>query len=118
MCYVDLEKAYDSDPQGILWSCYGVLELLLRAMQSLYNQSKSCVCILGISRTCLQCVLDYGRAAPSHRLRFSWTESQGVIMGRLVWEPQDLLFADDVVLLARTFSAHCSGLLLSVKWPG
>ena len=46
MCFVDLEKAYDHVPRGILWELlreYGVPELLLRAIWYLYNKSKSCV---------------------------------------------------------------------------
>ena len=54
MCLVDLEKAYDSVPWGILWGLpkeYGVPELLLLAIESLYNQSKSFVRILGKSKS-------------------------------------------------------------------
>jgi len=50
MCFVDLEKAYDRVPRGIVWGLlreYGVPELLLRAIRSLYNKSRSCVRILG-----------------------------------------------------------------------
>ncbi|MDF4995661.1 reverse transcriptase family protein, partial [Vibrio parahaemolyticus] len=39
MCFVDLEKAYDRVPRGILWGVlreYGVGGPLLRAIQSLY----------------------------------------------------------------------------------
>ena len=51
-CFVDLEKVYV--PRGILCGVlkeYGVPELLLRTIQSLYNQSKSCVRILGTTST-------------------------------------------------------------------
>uniref|UniRef100_A0AAR2LJT3 Reverse transcriptase domain-containing protein n=1 Tax=Pygocentrus nattereri TaxID=42514 RepID=A0AAR2LJT3_PYGNA len=51
MCFVDLEKAYDRVPRDILWEVlweYGVPGLLLRAIQSLYSRSESCVRILGI----------------------------------------------------------------------
>jgi len=50
MCFVNLEKVYDPVPRGILWRVlreYRVPEPLLRAIWSLYNQSNSCVCILG-----------------------------------------------------------------------
>ncbi|KAK5865690.1 hypothetical protein PBY51_019939 [Eleginops maclovinus] len=49
MCFVDLEKAYDRVPREILWEVlreYGVRGSLLRAIQSLYSQSKSCVRVL------------------------------------------------------------------------
>ncbi|KAI3361286.1 hypothetical protein L3Q82_013463 [Scortum barcoo] len=40
MCFVDLEKAFDRVPRGILWECscheYGVRGPLLRAVRSLY----------------------------------------------------------------------------------
>ncbi|KAK3552451.1 hypothetical protein QTP86_011720 [Hemibagrus guttatus] len=46
MCFVDLEKAFDRVPRGILWEVlweYGVRGPLLRAVQSLYNRSRSLV---------------------------------------------------------------------------
>ncbi|KAK3526376.1 hypothetical protein QTP70_025405 [Hemibagrus guttatus] len=46
MCFVDLEKAFDRVPRGILWEVlweYGVRGPLLRAVRSLYKQSKSLV---------------------------------------------------------------------------
>ncbi|KAK3574271.1 hypothetical protein QTP86_004382 [Hemibagrus guttatus] len=46
MCFVDLEKAFNHVPCGILWEMlweYGVRGPLLRAVRSLYNQSRSLV---------------------------------------------------------------------------
>ncbi|KAK3541273.1 hypothetical protein QTP86_019410, partial [Hemibagrus guttatus] len=46
MCFVDLEKAFDHVPHGILWEVlweYGVHGPLLRAVRSLYNRSRSLV---------------------------------------------------------------------------
>ncbi|KAK3558298.1 hypothetical protein QTP86_014684 [Hemibagrus guttatus] len=46
MCSVDLEKAFDRVPRGILWEVlweYGVHGPLLRAVRSLYNRSRSLV---------------------------------------------------------------------------
>ncbi|KAK3523520.1 hypothetical protein QTP70_001888 [Hemibagrus guttatus] len=46
MCFVDLEKAFDRVPRGILWEVlweYGVRGPLLRAVWSLYNRSRSLV---------------------------------------------------------------------------
>ncbi|KAI3371403.1 hypothetical protein L3Q82_024000 [Scortum barcoo] len=43
MCFVDLEKAFDRVPRGILWGVlrdeYGVREPLLRAVRSLYDRA-------------------------------------------------------------------------------
>ncbi|KAI3354588.1 hypothetical protein L3Q82_019093 [Scortum barcoo] len=82
MCFVDLEKAFDRVPRGILWGVlreYGVRGPLLRAVRSLYDRSRSLVRIagrfLGVAR---------GRRESrfgNHRI-------------------SSLLFADDVVLLA------------------
>ncbi|KAI3356768.1 hypothetical protein L3Q82_003449 [Scortum barcoo] len=50
MCFVDLEKAFDRVPRGILWGCsseYGVRGPLLRAVRSLYDRSRSLVRIAG-----------------------------------------------------------------------
>ncbi|KAK3528856.1 hypothetical protein QTP70_011737 [Hemibagrus guttatus] len=46
MCFVDLEKAFDRVPRGMLWEVlweYGVRGPLLRAVRSLYNRSRSLV---------------------------------------------------------------------------
>ena len=50
MCFVDLEKAFDRVPRGILWEVlreYRVGGPLLRAVGSLYDQSRSLVHIAG-----------------------------------------------------------------------
>ncbi|KAI3364575.1 hypothetical protein L3Q82_011365 [Scortum barcoo] len=50
MCFVDLEKAFDRVPRGILWGVlreYGVRGPLLRAVRSLYDRSRSLVRIAG-----------------------------------------------------------------------
>ncbi|KAK3571245.1 hypothetical protein QTP86_005959 [Hemibagrus guttatus] len=46
ICFVDLEKAFDHVPRGILWEVlweYGVCGPLLRAVRSLHNRSRSLV---------------------------------------------------------------------------
>ncbi|KAK3543181.1 hypothetical protein QTP70_012285 [Hemibagrus guttatus] len=46
MCFVDMEKAFNRVPRGILWEVlweYGVRGPLLRAVWSLYNRSRSLV---------------------------------------------------------------------------
>ncbi|KAI3356425.1 hypothetical protein L3Q82_017644 [Scortum barcoo] len=82
MCFVDLEKAFDRVPRGILWGVlreYGVRGPLLRAVRSLYDRSRSLVRIagrfLGVARG--------RRESGLGTIRIS-----------------SLLFADDVVLLA------------------
>ena len=50
MCFVDLEKAFGCVPPGILWEVlreHGVRGPLLRAVRSLYDRSRSLVCIAG-----------------------------------------------------------------------
>ncbi|KAG1954369.1 platelet-derived growth factor C [Pimephales promelas] len=50
MCFVDLEKAFDCVPRGGLWRVlqeYGIRGPLLRAVRSLYDQSRSLVRIAG-----------------------------------------------------------------------
>ena len=50
MCFVDLEKAFDSVTLGVLWGVhqeYGILGLLPWATQSLYERGKSLVNIAG-----------------------------------------------------------------------
>jgi len=71
ICFVDLEKAYDRVPRGILWGVlreYGVLGPLVQAIRSLYNQSERCVRILGTSQARSQWVLDCAKVVPCHRL--------------------------------------------------
>ncbi|XP_076874334.1 uncharacterized protein LOC143523664 [Brachyhypopomus gauderio] len=80
MCFVDLEKAFDRVPRGILWGVlqeYGIGGPLLRAVRSLYDRSRSLVRMAGRSQGAAK-----GR-------RESCLEATG-----------SLLFADDVVLLA------------------
>ncbi|TWW52971.1 hypothetical protein D4764_0013940, partial [Takifugu flavidus] len=50
MCFVDLEKAFDCVPRGVLWGVlqeYGVSGPLIRAVRSLYNRCQSLVRIAG-----------------------------------------------------------------------
>ncbi|KAI3372975.1 hypothetical protein L3Q82_023414 [Scortum barcoo] len=81
MCFVDLEKAFDRVPRGILWgecsAVYGVRGPLLRAVRSLYDRSRS------LDSHCRQCSQGpEGVRFGNHRISY-------------------LLFADDdVVLLA------------------
>ena len=50
MCFVDLEKAFNRVPRGILWGVlreYGVPDPLIRAVRSLYDRCQSLVRIAG-----------------------------------------------------------------------
>ncbi|KAK0138802.1 putative RNA-directed DNA polymerase from transposon X-element [Merluccius polli] len=78
MCFVDLEKAFDHVPRGVLWGVlreYRVSDPLIRAVRSLYDRCQSLVRIAG----------------------FLGTAVEGVRFGDL--RIGSLLFADDVVLL-------------------
>ncbi|TWW81188.1 hypothetical protein D4764_01G0010030 [Takifugu flavidus] len=105
MCFVDLEKAYDRVPRSILWGVlreYGVEGLLIRAIQSLYQRSRSVVRIAGCKSNSFPV-----RAGPLSPVLFITfmdrisRRSQGVegvkFGGRKI---SSLLFADDAVLLA------------------
>ncbi|TWW73564.1 hypothetical protein D4764_15G0009580 [Takifugu flavidus] len=65
MCFVDLEKAYDRVPKSILWGVlreYGVEGPLIRAIQSLYQRSRSLVRIAGCKSDSfpVECLLRVG----------------------------------------------------------
>ena len=69
ICFVDLEKAYDRVPQGVLWGVlreYGVDSLLLQGIQSLYHQSQNLVRI-AVSQTHSQSGLVSAKAVLCHR---------------------------------------------------
>ncbi|TWW73213.1 hypothetical protein D4764_15G0006070 [Takifugu flavidus] len=110
MCFVDLEKAYDQVPRSILWGVlreYGLEGPLIRAVQSLYQRSRSLVWIAGCMLDsfpvrvglCQDCPL-----SPVLFITFMDRISrrsrgvEGVEFGG--WKISSLLSADDVVLLA------------------
>ena len=114
MCFVDLEKAYDRVPRGILWGVlreYGVDGSLLRAIQSLYRRSASLVRVAGSKSDLFPVGVGLRQGCPlspvlfivfmdriSRRSRVG--EGIGFGGGRI----SSLLFADDVVLLASSNS--------------
>ncbi|KAK3524961.1 hypothetical protein QTP86_011742 [Hemibagrus guttatus] len=110
MCFVDLEKAFDRVPCGILWEVlweYGVRDSLLRAVRSLYNWSRSLVCIASCKSDLFPVHVGLRQSCPLSPVLFI------VFMDRIsrrsqglegVWfgdhRISSLIFADDVVMLA------------------
>jgi len=115
MCFVDLEKAYDRVPRGILWGVlreYGVPGPLIRAIWSLYHQVKhvlsGCLTPPRLSLVTILFMIFMDRISRRSR------GEESVRFG-------ELLFADDVVLLASSYRdlQHALGILqLSVKPSG
>ncbi|KAK3530107.1 hypothetical protein QTP86_014770 [Hemibagrus guttatus] len=110
MCFVDLEKAFDRVPCAVLWEVlweYGVCGPLLRAVRSLYNQSRSLVRIASCKSDLFPVHVGLQQGCPLSPVLFI------VFMDRTSWYSQglegvrfgdhrisSLIFADDVVLLA------------------
>ncbi|KAK3547532.1 hypothetical protein QTP86_021516, partial [Hemibagrus guttatus] len=93
MCFVDLEKAFDHVPRGILWEVlgeYGVRGPLLRAVRSLYNRSRSLVRIasydvvlLSPSSLDLQHALGHFAAeCEATGMRVSTSKSEAMVLDR------------------------------------
>ncbi|KAL0153242.1 hypothetical protein M9458_051417, partial [Cirrhinus mrigala] len=140
MCFVDLEKAFDRVPRGVLWGVlweYGVRGPLLRAVRSLYDRSRSLVRIAGsksdlfprpVLWTGFLGVLGSGRAALCHRScsLFLWTGFLGAARGwrgsGLGTTGSHLCFLRTMLSCwlprTRTYSGHWGGLQPSVKRLG
>ena len=135
MCFVDLEKAYDRVPRGILWGVlreYGVPGPLVRAIRSLYKQSESCVRILGAKSSTFSVGVGLRQGCPLSPILFvifmdrisrRSRGEESVRFGDL--RIASLLFADDVVLLATSdrdlqhalgrFAAECEAVGMRVS---
>ncbi|TWW66958.1 hypothetical protein D4764_20G0009900, partial [Takifugu flavidus] len=93
MCFVDLEKAFDRVPRGVLWGVlreYGVSGPLIRAVHSLYVRCQSLVHIAGndvvllASSACdLQRSLDrLAAACEAAGMKISTSKSEAMVLNR------------------------------------
>ncbi|TWW52999.1 R2DM Retrovirus-related Pol polyprotein from type II retrotransposable element, partial [Takifugu flavidus] len=110
MCFVDLEKAFDRVPRGVLWGVlreYGVSGPLIRAVRSLYDRCQSLVRIAGSKSNSFPVRVGLRQGCPLSPILFIIFMDrisrcshgvEGVRFGDL--RIRSLLFADDVVLLA------------------
>uniref|UniRef100_A0A6Q2ZFL9 ribonuclease H n=1 Tax=Esox lucius TaxID=8010 RepID=A0A6Q2ZFL9_ESOLU len=135
MCFVDLEKAFDCAPRGILWRVlreYGVLGPLLIAVRSLYDRSRSLVRIAGSKSDLFPVHVGLRQGCPLSPVLFV------IYMDRISRRSQgpegvrfgdhtisSLLFVDDVVVLAPSsqdlqhalgrFAAECKAVGMKIS---
>ncbi|TWW74447.1 R2DM Retrovirus-related Pol polyprotein from type II retrotransposable element [Takifugu flavidus] len=110
MCFVDLEKAFDSVPRGVLCGVlrvYGVSGPLIWAIRSLYDRCQSLVRIAGSKSNSFPVRVGLRQGCPLSPILFiifmdrisrCSHGAEGVQFGDL--RIGSLVFADDVVLLA------------------
>ncbi len=135
MCFVDLEKAFDCVPRGILWRVlreYGVRGPLLRAVRSLYDGSRSLVRIAGSKSDLFPVHVGLRQGCPLSPVMFiifidrisrCSQGPEGVGFGDHAIS--SLLFADDVVVLATSdqdlqhapgrFAAECEAVGMRIS---
>ncbi len=135
MCFVDLEKAFNCVPRGILWRVlreYGVRGPLLRAVRSLYDRSRSLVRIAGSKSDLFPVHVGLRQGCPLSPVLFI------IFMDRISRLSQglegvgfgdhailSLLFVDDVVVLATSdqdlqhtlgrFAAECEAVGMRIS---
>ncbi|KAI3363695.1 hypothetical protein L3Q82_001320 [Scortum barcoo] len=110
MCFVDLEKAFNHVPRGILWGVlreYGVRGPLLTTVRSLYDRSRSLVRIAGSKSDLFPVHVGLRQGCPlspvlfiifMDRISRCSQGPEGVQFGN--YRISSLLSADDVVLSA------------------
>ncbi|KAK0136738.1 LINE-1 reverse transcriptase [Merluccius polli] len=135
MCFVDLEKAFDRVPRGVLWGVlreYGVSDPLIRAVRSLYDRCQSLVRIAGYKSDLFPVRVGLRQGCPLSPILFI------IFMDRISRHSQgvegvrfgdlrigSLLFADDVVLMASSdrdlqlsldrFAAECEAVGMRIS---
>ena len=85
ICFVDLEKAFDRVPRGVLWGVlrgYGVLGPLLQAVQSLYKRSESLIRIAGCKSDLFSVGVGLHQGCPLSPIMFI------MVMDRISWRSQ------------------------------
>ncbi|KAI3365026.1 hypothetical protein L3Q82_010076 [Scortum barcoo] len=84
MCFVDLEKAFDRVPRGILWGVlreYGVRGPLLRAVRSLYDRSRS-LAIRIAGRPSAHVLERFAAECEAAGMRISTSKSEAMVLDR------------------------------------
>ncbi|TWW62673.1 hypothetical protein D4764_04G0013200, partial [Takifugu flavidus] len=90
MCFVDMEKAYDWVPGSILWGVlqeYGVEGPLIRAVQSLYQRSRSLVRIASFlltpsNRDLQQMLGQFVTECEAAGMRISTSKSESMVLAQ------------------------------------
>ena len=103
IAFVDLEKAFDHVPRKVIWwvlRCLGVKEWAVQVIQGMYSKARSCVRVNG------QYSEEFGVGVGVHQV-LSLAHCSSFMLEALSREfrtavPWELLYADDLVLMADT----------------